>query len=236
LLRLTPELLLAAYALGRFPMAGDRDDPHVHWIEPLRRGIIPLDAFHVPRSLRKVVRQGRFELRVDSDFAGVIRACAEATGERPRTWLNDGLIGLYTTLHRMRHAHSVEAWRDGRLVGGLYGVRLGSAFFGESMFSRERDASKVALVELVARLRAGGFRLLDTQFVTEHLTRFGAVEISQAEYRRRLRAALRQEAAFPLRSQPFCMGGVGEGENGAGDVGAGSGSGSGSAQPTTQTS
>ncbi len=232
MLRLTPELLLAAYALGRFPMAGDRDDPHVHWIEPLRRGVIPLDAFHVPRSLRKVVRQGRFELRVDSDFAGVIRACAEATGERPRTWLNDGLIGLYTTLHRMRHAHSVETWRDGRLVGGLYGVRLGSAFFGESMFSRERDASKVALVELVARLRAGGFRLLDTQFVTEHLTRFGAVEISQAEYRRRLRAALRQEAEFPLRPQPFCIGGGCE----AGDVGAGSGSGSGSAQPTTQTS
>ena len=237
MLRLTPELLLAAYALGRFPMASDRDDPHVHWIEPLRRGIIPLDGFHVPRSLRKVVRQGRFEVRVDSDFPGVIRACADATDERPRTWLNDGLIGLYTTLHRMRHAHSVEAWRDGRLVGGLYGVRLGAAFFGESMFSRERDASKVALVELVARLRAGGFRLLDTQFVTEHLTRFGAVEIGQAEYRRRLRAALRQEAEFPLRPQPFSQGSGEAGGDDPGDTGSGdSGSGSGSAQPTTQTS
>ena len=235
MLRLTPELLLAAYALGRFPMAGDRDDPHVHWIEPLRRGIIPLDGFHVPRSLRKVVRQGRFEVRVDTDFAGVIRACADATDERPRTWLNDGLIGLYTTLHRMRHAHSVETWRDGRLVGGLYGVRLGAAFFGESMFSRERDASKVALVELVARLRAARFRLLDTQFVTDHLTRFGAIEIGQGEYRRRLRAALRAEAAFPLDPQPFSAGLVGA--EAAPSAGGAAGSSSmAPAQSTTQTS
>ena len=233
MLRLTPELLLAAYARGRFPMAGDRDDPNVHWIEPLRRGVLPLDGFHVPRSLRKLVRKGTFELRVDADFAAVINACAEPTSERPRTWLNDALIDLYTELHRRGHAHSVETWREGRLVGGLYGLKLGAAFFGESMFSRERDASKVALVELVARLRAGGFRLLDTQFVTEHLTRFGAVEITRGEYRRRLAAALAAEATFPTDPQPFCLGLPGLG---GGTAPGGAGSGSGSAQPTTQTS
>jgi leucyl/phenylalanyl-tRNA---protein transferase len=231
---LTPEILLAAYARGRFPMASDRDDPSVHWIEPLRRGVIPLDGFHVPRSLRKVVRQGRFELRVDAAFAEVIEACAEPTPDRPRTWLNDGLIGLYVALHRRGRAHSVEAWRGGRLAGGLYGIELGGGFFGESMFSRERDASKVALVELVARLRAGGFRLLDTQFITEHLARFGAVEITRAEYRRRLARALQQrDASFPLSPQPFwpgLLGGGGEGEDGP------SGPAIGSAQPTTHTS
>ena len=231
MLRLTPELLLAAYARGRFPMAGDRDDPNIHWIEPLRRGVLPLDGFHVPRSLRKLVRKGTFELRVDADFAAVINACAEPTPERPRTWLNDTLIDLYTALHRRGHAHSVETWRDGRLVGGLYGLKLGAAFFGESMFSRERDASKVALVELVARLRAGGFRLLDTQFVTEHLTRFGAVEITRGEYRKRLAAALAAEATFPTGPQPFSLGLLGL-EGGT----EGAPSGSGSAQPTTQTS
>jgi leucyl/phenylalanyl-tRNA--protein transferase len=234
LLRLTPELLLAAYARGRFPMAGDRDDPNIHWIEPLRRGVLPLESFHVPRSLRKLIRRGAFELRVDADFAAVINACAEPTPDRPRTWLNDALIDLYTVLHRRGHAHSVETWRDGRLVGGLYGLKLGAAFFGESMFSRERDASKVALVELVARLRAAGFRLLDTQFVTEHLTRFGAVEITRGEYRRRLAAVLAAEAVFPTSPQPFCLGLLGL--EGGGDAGGGAPSGSGSAQPTTQTS
>jgi leucyl/phenylalanyl-tRNA---protein transferase len=233
--RLTPEILLAAYARGRFPMAGDRDDPSIHWIEPLRRGVIPLDGFHVPRSLAKTVRRGRFELRVDAAFARVIEACAEPTPDRPRTWLNDGLIGLYTTLHRQGHAHSVEAWRGGRLAGGLYGLKLGGAFFGESMFSRERDASKAALVELVARLRAGGFRLLDTQFVTDHLLRFGAVEITRAEYRRRLAAALQAaDAAFPLSPQPFWPGLLGGGEDAGGSPSGATATGS--AQPTTQTS
>jgi leucyl/phenylalanyl-tRNA---protein transferase len=239
LLRLTPELLLAAYARGRFPMAGDRDDPNIHWIEPLRRGVLPLESFHVPRSLRKLLRKRPFELKVDAAFAAVINACAESTPDRPRTWLNDALIDLYTLLHRRGHAHSVETWRDGRLVGGLYGLKLGGAFFGESMFSRDRDASKVALVELVGRLRAGGFRLLDTQFVTEHLTRFGTVEITRGEYRRRLAAALSVHAIFPTQPQPFYLGLLPgpEGDGGGvppGDGGAGSGSGS--AQPTTQTS
>jgi leucyl/phenylalanyl-tRNA--protein transferase len=238
LLRLTPELLLTAYARGRFPMAGDRDDSNIHWIEPLRRGVLPLDAFHVPRSLRKLMRKRPFELKVDAAFAAVINACAEPTPDRPRTWLNDALIDLYTLLHRRGHAHSIEAWRDGRLVGGLYGLKLGGAFFGESMFSRERDASKVALVELVARLGAGGFRLLDTQFVTEHLTRFGAVEITRGEYRRRLAAALAVHAVFPTAPQPFCFGLLGP-EGGGGGVPpgtGGAGSGNGSAQPTTHTS
>jgi leucyl/phenylalanyl-tRNA---protein transferase len=196
LLRLTPELLLTAYARGRFPMAGDRDDPEIHWIEPLRRGVIPLDGFHVPRSLKKLLRQQPFELRIDTAFAEVIDACAEPTPERPRTWLNDELLAIYKAVHHLGHAHSVECWQDGRLVGGLYGIRLGAAFFGESMFSRVRDASKVALIELVARLNAGGFLLLDTQFVTDHLVRFGAVEIPRGEYKRRLAAALVKEAQW----------------------------------------
>jgi leucyl/phenylalanyl-tRNA---protein transferase len=196
LLRLTPELLLTAYARGRFPMAGDRDDAEIHWIEPLRRGVIPLDGFHVPRSLKKLIRQQPFELRIDTAFAEVIDACAEPTPERPRTWLNDELLALYKAVHHLGHAHSVECWQDGRLVGGLYGIRLGAAFFGESMFSRVRDASKVALIELVARLNAGGFLLLDTQFVTDHLVRFGAVEIPRGEYKRRLAAALVKEAQW----------------------------------------
>jgi leucyl/phenylalanyl-tRNA--protein transferase len=194
--RLTPELLLCAYASGLFPMANDRHDPTVHWIEPRRRGILPLERFHMPRSLKKVVRRARFEVRVDSAFASVIEACAEPRDNRPRTWLNDELIELYVELHRLGYAHSVESWADDRLVGGLYGVSIGAAFFGESMFSDERDASKVALVELVERLALGGYRLLDTQFVTDHLRRFGAIEISRETYRRSLRSALAQSAVF----------------------------------------
>ena len=193
---LSPELLLCAYASGVFPMANDRFDPTIHWIEPRRRGILPLEAFHVPKSLRKVVRQARFEIRVDSAFPQVIEACAASRPERPRTWLNDELLELYCTLHERGFAHSVEAWADGRLAGGLYGISLGAAFFGESMFSRQRDASKVALVELVERLRAGGYRLLDTQFVTDHLRRFGALEISRPAYRALLREAIETEATF----------------------------------------
>lgn len=193
---LSPELLLCAYASGVFPMANDRFDPTIHWIEPRRRGILPLEAFHVPRSLRKVVRQARFEIRVDSAFAQVIGACAASRPERPRTWLNDELLELYCALHERGFAHSVEAWADGRLAGGLYGVSLGAAFFGESMFTRRRDASKVALVGLVERLRAGGYRLLDTQFVTDHLRRFGALEVSRPAYRALLRDAIETPATF----------------------------------------
>jgi leucyl/phenylalanyl-tRNA--protein transferase len=193
---LTSELLLCAYASGLFPMANDRHDPTIHWIEPRRRGVLPLDEFHVPKSLRKLIRRNRFEIRTDRDFRQVITACAASRPERPRTWLNDELIELYCELHELGYTHSVESWLDGRLVGGVYGVSLGAAFFGESMFSHERDASKVALVSLVERLRAGGYRLLDTQFVTDHLRQFGATELSRAAYRARLREALEVPAVF----------------------------------------
>jgi leucyl/phenylalanyl-tRNA---protein transferase len=193
---LTSELLLCAYASGLFPMANDRHDPTIHWIEPRRRGVLPLDGFHVPKRLRKLIRQKRFQIRTDCDFRQVITACAASRPERPRTWLNDELIELYCELHELGYTHSVESWLDGRLVGGLYGVSLGAAFFGESMFSHERDASKVALVSLVERLRAGNYRLLDTQFVTDHLRQFGATEMSRAAYRARLREALEAPAIF----------------------------------------
>ncbi len=196
MLVLTPDLLLAAYASGLFPMANDRHDPTIHWIEPRRRGVLPLDRFHQPKSLRKLIRRQPFEIRIDRAFEGVILACAESRPERPRTWLNDDLIELYCRLHRQGYAHSVECWADERLVGGLYGVSLGAAFFGESMFSRVRDASKVALVALVERLRAGGYLLLDTQFVTDHLRRFGAIEIARDSYQRQLRHALETQAVF----------------------------------------
>ena len=197
---LTPDLLLHAYAIGVFPMAESYDSPEINWYEPRRRGIFPLDAFHVPRSLAKAIRRGGFEIRIDHDFEAVIRACAAPTPERPQTWLNERLIGLYVQLAREGFAHSVEVWREGELAGGLYGLALGGAFFGESMFSRVRDSSKIALVELVARLQAGGFSLLDAQFLTAHLARFGAIEISRADYLRRLRTALTQEAVFPTGS------------------------------------
>ncbi|HEV2300927.1 MAG TPA: leucyl/phenylalanyl-tRNA--protein transferase [Stellaceae bacterium] len=198
---LTPEILLAAYAAGIFPMAESADDPELFWVDPRRRGILPLDAFHVPRRLRRVVRRGGFEIRADSAFAAVMEGCAEASDKRPNTWINDQIVGLYTELFRRRAAHSVETWRDGALVGGLYGVSLGAAFFGESMFSREADASKVALVHLVARLRRGGYRLLDTQFLTPHLAQFGGIEIARARYRRLLGEALGSTAVFP--AEPF---------------------------------
>lgn len=187
---LSAPLLLRAYAAGIFPMAESAESTELHWFDPERRGILPLDGFHVPRSLRKAVRKGRFEVRCDTAFQRVVESCAEMTDDRPKTWINDDIVRLYTELHRAGFAHSVECWRGDRLVGGLYGVSLGAAYFGESMFSRETDASKVALVHLVARLRAAGFTLLDTQFVTDHLARFGAYEIPRAEYRRRLNQAL----------------------------------------------
>lgn len=193
---LTPELLLLAYASGVFPMADDRDDPTVQWIDPHQRGIMPLDRYHIPKSLGKIIRRGRFDVTANTAFERVIRACAESAPDRPRTWLNDPLIELYCTMHEMRYAHSVECWIDGRLVGGLYGLSLGSAFFGESMFSRERDASKVALVDLIERLNRGGYQLLDIQFVTDHLKRFGAIEIPRQAYQQRLQEAIRTDAVF----------------------------------------
>jgi leucyl/phenylalanyl-tRNA---protein transferase len=195
--RLTPDILIAAYTAGIFPMADSADDPELFWVEPRHRGILPLDGFHVPRRLMRVVRQGRFETRCDTVFAAVMHGCAEASEKRPNTWINDEIVALYTALFRRGAAHSVESWREGRLVGGLYGVSLGAVFFGESMFSRETDASKVALVHLVARLKLGGYRLLDTQFLTPHLARFGGIEISRRDYRRRLAAALAYRAVFP---------------------------------------
>jgi len=194
--RLTPEILVRAYAAGIFPMAESADDPELFWVDPRRRGILPLDAFHVPRRLRRVVRRQIFEIRCDSAFEDVIRACAETSEKRPNTWINDEIVRLYAALFARGAAHSVECWRDGRLAGGLYGVSLGAAFFGESMFSAETDASKVALVHLVARLRLGGFRLLDTQFLTPHLARFGGIEISRRNYHRRLAEALSYRGVF----------------------------------------
>lgn len=189
-------MLLRAYAIGVFPMAEDREDPDLFWIDPRMRGVIDLDRFHVPRRLRRTLRNRTYRVTFDTDFEGVMDGCAESTDRRPRTWINDKILTLYTSLHRMEHAHSVEVWEGDTLVGGLYGVTLGGAFFGESMFSRRRDASKVALVHLVARLRAAGFTLLDTQFVTKHLERFGAVEIPRSEYRALLAEALNRHANF----------------------------------------
>jgi len=188
--------LVACYRRGVFPMADARDDDRVFLIDPQRRGVIPLDGFHVPARLARTVRSGRFQVSIDTDFAGVVEACAEARPGRPETWINHPIQHLYERLHQSGRAHSVECRLDGGLVGGLYGVALGGAFFGESMFSTARDASKVALVHLVGRLIVGGYRLLDTQFMTDHLSRFGAIEISRAAYRRRLDEALEAPADF----------------------------------------
>ncbi len=196
--RLTPDILLEAYAAGVFPMAESANDPELFWVDPQRRGIIPLDGFHVPHRLRRLVRQGRFEIRCDEAFEEVVRGCAKATEKRPNTWINEEIVRLYGALFARQAAHSVECWRNSRLVGGLYGVSIGAAFFGESMFSRETDASKVALVHLAARLRLGGYCLLDTQFLTPHLARFGAIEITRNRYRRLLAAALGYCASFPV--------------------------------------
>jgi len=193
---ITPQILLRAYAAGVFPMAESAEDNALYWIEPEERGVIPLDGLHISHSLRKRVRQRKFEITIDGDFAAVIGACAAKTAERKTTWINARIRSLYTQLHRMGCCHSVECWQDGRLVGGLYGVRIGAAFFGESMFSRQTDASKVALVHLVARLRAGGFKLLDAQFVNPHLSRLGAVAVAKADYHRLLEPALEAEADF----------------------------------------
>jgi leucyl/phenylalanyl-tRNA--protein transferase len=194
--RIPTDLLLKAYASGVFPMAESAGDPEVFWVRPETRGVIPLDDFHVPKSLGKLVRQQRFEISYDGDFAGVIDACAEERAERQSTWINAPIREAYIKLFEQGHCHSVEAWREGELAGGLYGVKLGRAFFGESMFSRQTDASKVCLVHLVERLRARGFALLDTQFTTEHLKRFGAVDVPRGRYEKLLKDALKGNAVF----------------------------------------
>jgi leucyl/phenylalanyl-tRNA--protein transferase len=192
---LTPAILLAAYSQGIFPMA--EEDGQISWYDPNPRTIFPLDdRFHVPHTLAQTIRQGRFEVRVDTCFSEVMRQCAAPGPKRETTWINDEIIAVYTELHRLGFAHSVETWRDGQLVGGLYGVAVGGLFAGESMFSRMTDSSKVALVALVERLRARGYVLHDTQFTTPHLQRFGAFEISRHDYKRRLRVALTVKATF----------------------------------------
>ena len=187
---------MRAYAIGIFPMASRRSDPSVHWVAPTMRGVLPLATFHIPRRLRRRLDDGSFDVRCDTAFAAVIAACAEPRGGHPETWINAQIARVFCELHDRGHAHSVETWRDGELVGGLYGLALGGAFFGESMFSRQTDASKIALVHLVARLRLGGFALLDIQFVTPHLQQFGAIELPAASYLQQLDQALRRTARF----------------------------------------
>ena len=193
---ITPEVLLKAYACGIFPMAESADDPALYWIEPEMRGIIPLEAFHIPARLARTVRTTQLIVRVDHDFEAVIDGCAEPKRDRSRTWINTRIRRIYRALFERGHCHTVEVYDRDVLVGGLYGVSLGRAFFGESMFHRARDASKIALVHLVARLHAGGYRLLDTQFVTEHLRTFGAVEVPKRRYHRLLEEAITGQADF----------------------------------------
>ena len=190
MIEITPQVLLKAYACGIFPMAESAEDNALYWIEPERRGILPLDRVHVPRRLARTIKRGGFEVKIDNDFDAVIDGCAAPRAGRRSTWINGRIRNLYAELFAMRHCHTVEV-RDGcGLIGGLYGVHLGRAFFGESMFSKARDASKIALIYLVARLKFGGFELLDTQFLTGHLARFGAIEVGRAEFQRLLEAAL----------------------------------------------
>jgi leucyl/phenylalanyl-tRNA--protein transferase len=193
---ITPEVLLRAYACGIFPMSESADDPTIFWVEPEQRGIIPLHGFRVSSRLARTVRSDVYRVTVNTAFKQTIAGCAEPQSDREDTWINGRIRDLYTALHHLGHAHSVEAWQGDDLVGGLYGVSLGRAFFGESMFHRARDASKVALVHLVARLIAGGFVLLDTQYVTEHLRTFGATEVPQRRYRAMLDEALTGTADF----------------------------------------
>ena len=197
---LTPDLLLAGYATGIFPMAESQDDDSLHWVDPRLRGIIPLDKFHISRSLARQIRRQTFTIRTNSDFA----ACVDGCADREATWINRPLRDLYLALHARGHAHSVEVWQGERMVGGVFGVTLGAAYFGESMFSRETDASKVALAYLVDRLRRGGFTLFDTQFLTPHLKSLGGVEIPRSAYHKLLGDAVAREANFeaPLPATP----------------------------------
>jgi leucyl/phenylalanyl-tRNA--protein transferase len=205
---ITPEVLLKAYACGIFPMAESAEDTALYWIEPPERGVIPLDTFHVPSRLARTIRSSRFEIAINRDFEGVLDGCAEPQPGRGRTWINARIRTLYRKLYEIGHCHSVEAYDGSTLAGGLYGVCLGRAFFGESMFHRSRDASKVALVHLIARLKANGFALLDTQFVTDHLKTFGAVEIPRRQYHKLLEAALIGEADFTAFAKAPIMTGI----------------------------
>tara|TARA_A100001037_G_scaffold302093_1_gene332986 strand:+ start:741 stop:1382 length:642 start_codon:yes stop_codon:yes gene_type:complete len=200
---ITPDLLLKAYSIGVFPMAEDHDDPEIFWVDPRMRGILPLDRFHVPRRLRRTVRSSIYKVTVNADFNAVIEGCAKTVNDRPQTWINTKIIDLYTSLHYMGYAHSLECWRNGELAGGLYGVILGGVFFGESMFSRQRDASKVALVHLIYRMHAGNFAFVDTQFITKHLSQFGAIEIPRQEYIDMLKKGLKLPSNFeaPISKQ-----------------------------------
>lgn len=201
----TPELMLRAYRAGLFPMAETRLGERLYWLDPEQRGVLPLDSFHLPRRLLRTVLSGGFDVTGDQDFAAIIAACAEAGPGREDIWINAEIERLFTELHRLGHAHSVECRQHGELVGGLYGVVLGGVFFGESMFSRARDASKVALAHLVVRLRLGGFRLLDTQFVTHHLTQFGAIEIPRDAYKALLAASVEAPARWLAGPDPAVL-------------------------------
>lgn len=200
---LTPTILLRAYAAGIFPMAESADSTELHWFDPPVRGIIPLDEhFHVPKRLKRTLRQRPYDVRLNTAFRQTMQACAAPAEDRPTTWINQEIVSLYSTLHWRDHAHSIEIWDDKELVGGLYGVSLGSAFFGESMFSRKTDASKIALVYLVTLLRHCGFTLLDTQFQTEHLSQFGTQEITRANYHHFLQAAVKVPTKLRLPTEP----------------------------------
>jgi leucyl/phenylalanyl-tRNA---protein transferase len=196
LLEITPQVLLKAYACGIFPMAESADDPQLYWIEPQARGVLPLSRVVIPRRLRRTLRQNPYDVTIDSDFEGVINGCAASRPGRRSTWINGRIRSLYRELHKLGYCHTVEVWDDGTLVGGLYGVALGGAFFGESMFSDARDASKIALIHLCARLICGGFVMLDTQFVTDHLRQFGTIEVEKGEFHRQLERALKVEGDF----------------------------------------
>jgi len=223
MIEITPQVLLKAYACGIFPMAESAEDSALYWIEPERRGILPLDQVHIPKSLARTIRRGGFEVRVDNDFEGVIEGCAAPRAGRRSTWINGRIRGLYRDLFALGHCHTVEVWQDGEMTGGLYGVHLGRAFFGESMFSKARDASKIALVYLVARLKYGGFTLLDTQFVTGHLARFGAIEVSRQEFQRLLEEALGTSQGSGSLSGAAAAGGGGAAGGGAASAGGGGG-------------
>lgn len=196
MIEITPQVLLKAYSCGIFPMAESADDPALYWIEPQNRGILPLESAHVPRRLARTIRTTALTVKFDTDYEGTIEGCAASRPGRRTTWINTRIRSLYRELFELGHCHTVEVWNGDKLVGGLYGVALGGAFFGESMFSYERDASKIALVYLVARLVAGGFTLLDTQFVTEHLRQFGTIEVDRSEFQRRLDVALKVTGDF----------------------------------------
>jgi len=193
---ITPQVLIKAYSCGIFPMAECAEDHALYWIDPEQRGILPLDNFHIPKSLRKTIRKQKFEIRVDNNFNKIIDGCAQSKPGRRSTWINQRIRDLYGQLFRLGHCHTIEAWQNDKLVGGLYGVHIGGVFFGESMFSHVRDASKVALVYLIARLKRGNFELLDTQFVTDHLRQFGAIEVSRERFQGLLDGSLKVRSDF----------------------------------------